>query len=331
MRPKSPLPPPARRAADDYARIARVIEFLRTRAPAQPDLATIAGTAGLSPFHLQRLFTRWAGLSPKQFLQTLAVGHAKTRLRASADVLSAAWDAGLSGPGRLHDLFVTLEAVTPGEFKRQGAGVRMGYGFHPTPFGECFVATTARGVCGLEFVAGRARGEMLDRFRAQWPGAELAESAAATAGVVRRIFGGWSATSPARPDRTQRAGESRSTSSPMRLAEVQAAADGTAEPLRVLVRGTNFQVQVWRALLRVPPGAVTSYGAVARAVGRPRAVRAVGTAVGANPVAFLIPCHRVLRGDGALGGYRWGDTRKAACLLWEEARGDPMRSSAGCP
>ncbi len=287
MRPKSPLPTPARRAADDYARIARVIEFLRTGAPAQPDLATIAAAAGLSPFHLQRLFTRWAGLSPKQFLQTLAVGHAKTRLRASADVLSASWDAGLSGPGRLHDLFVTLEAVTPGEFKRQGAGVRMGYGFHPTPFGECFIATTVRGVCGLEFVAGRARGEMLDRFRAQWPGAELAETAPATAGVVRRIFGG----------RAIR-----------------------GELLRVLVRGTNFQVQVWRALLRVPPGAVTSYGAVARAVGRPKAVRAVGTAVGANPVAFLIPCHRVLRGDGALGGYRWGETRKAACLLWEEPR-----------
>lgn len=287
MRPKSLLPSPARRTTDDYARIARVIEFLRTGAPAQPDLATIATAAGLSPFHLQRLFTRWTGLSPKQFLQTLAAGHAKTRLRASADVLSASWDAGLSGPGRLHDLFVTLEAVTPGEFKRQGAGVRMGYGFHPTPFGECFIATTVRGVCGLEFVAGRARGEILDRFRAQWPGAELAESAAATAGVVRRIFGGRA---------------------------------GRGELLRVLVRGTNFQVQVWRALLRVPPGAVTSYGAVARAVGRPKAVRAVGTAVGANPVAFLIPCHRVLRGDGALGGYRWGETRKAACLLWEEPR-----------
>jgi AraC family transcriptional regulator of adaptative response/methylated-DNA-[protein]-cysteine methyltransferase len=277
----------ASRPADDYALIARVIGYLRTQAEARPRLAEIAAAAGLGEFQLQRLFTRWAGISPKRFLQALALDRAQTRLRASADVLSASLDAGLSGPGRLHDLFVTLEAMTPGEFKQQGAGLRLTCGFHPTPFGEAFIATTSRGVCALEFTTGIARAAVRKDFRAAWPRAEITESNPATAGVMRRIFG---------------AGGARGA------------------PPRVLVRGTNFQVQVWRALLRVPPGGVTSYGEVARAIGRPRAVRAVGTAVGANPVAYLIPCHRVLRSDGALGGYRWGETRKAACLPWEDAR-----------
>ena len=289
---KTPFKKSLDEPAGDYARIARAIDFIRSHVAARPGLAEVAAAAGLSEFHLQRLFTRWAGLSPKRFLQTLTVGHAKARLRAAADVLSASLDAGLSGPGRLHDLFVTLEAVTPGEFKQQGAGVQITYGFHPTPFGECFIATTARGICGLEFVAERKRAEVLKGFRADWPRAAITESPAATAGVAHQIFRRWSATSPA--------------------------SSFDAGSLRVLVRGTNFQVQVWRALLRVPAGGVTSYGGVAREIGRPKAVRAVGTAVGANPVAFLIPCHRVLRGDGALGGYRWGETRKAACLLWED-------------
>jgi AraC family transcriptional regulator of adaptative response/methylated-DNA-[protein]-cysteine methyltransferase len=268
----------------DYTRVEQVIGYLRAHADAQPGLAEVAAAAGLGPFQLQRLFTRWAGISPKRFLQTLTLGRARARLRASADVLSASLEAGLSGPGRLHDLFVTLEAVTPGEFKRRGEGVRFACGFHPTPFGECFIATTARGVGALEFTSGTTRAGVLKDFRAVWPRAEVVESGRETAGVVRRIFGG-------------RGGE-----------------------LRVLVRGTNFQVQVWRALLRVPPGGVTSYGRGALGGGRPRAVRAVGSAVGANPVAWLIPCHRVLRGDGTLGGYRWGESRKAACLMWEEAQ-----------
>jgi AraC family transcriptional regulator of adaptative response/methylated-DNA-[protein]-cysteine methyltransferase len=274
-----------RPAADDYARIERAIAYLRAHAGDRPRLAEVAAATGLGPFQLQRLFTRWAGISPKRFLQTLALGQARARLRSSADVLSASLDAGLSGPGRLHDLFVTLEAVTPGEFKQQGEGVRFVCGFHPTPFGECFVATTTRGIAALEFTAGANPAAVLASFRAAWPRAEVIRSNRAAAKVVRRIFGGQSGA------------------------------------LRVLVRGTNFQVQVWLALLRIPPGGITSYGAVAQAIGRPRAVRAVGTAVGANPVAWLIPCHRVLRGDGALGGYRWGENRKAACLLWEETRG----------
>ncbi len=289
-----PAPPllRLRRPAADYARIARAIDYIRARTDTPPVLAEVAAAAGLDRFHFQRLFTRWAGLSPKRYMQVLAHGRARARLRASADVLSASLDAGLSGPGRLHDLFVTLEAVTPGEFKQGGAGLRLVWGFHPTPFGQVFVATTVRGVCALEFTAGVVRADVLREFRAAWPRAEITESAAATAGVVRRIF------------RTR---------------------DAPGAPPRVLVRGTNFQVQVWRALLRVPPGGATTYAEVARSVGRPRAVRAVGTAVGANPVAFLIPCHRVLRSDGALGGYRWGETRKAACLLWEEARAVPGR------
>jgi AraC family transcriptional regulator of adaptative response/methylated-DNA-[protein]-cysteine methyltransferase len=259
-----------RRLSADYACIERVITYLRAHAGDRPGLAEVAAATGLGPFQLQRLFTRWAGISPKRFLQTLALDQARARLLQSADVLSASLDAGLSGPGRLHDLFVTLEAVTPGEFKQQGAGVCFVCGFHPTPFGQGFIATTARGVAALEFTAGAAPAAVLASFRAAWPRAEVVHSDPATAVMVRRIFGG-------------RGGS-----------------------LRVLVRGTNFQVQVWRALLRVPTGSVTSYGAVARAIGRPRAVRAVGSAVGANPVAWLIPCHRVLRGDGGLGGYRWG-------------------------
>jgi AraC family transcriptional regulator of adaptative response/methylated-DNA-[protein]-cysteine methyltransferase len=272
---------------DDYDRIARAIEFLRAHAAEQPGLAVVAAAVHLSEFHLQRLFTRWAGLSPKRFLQCLTVEHAKARLRAAADVLSATLDVGLSSPGRLHDLFVTLEAVTPGEFKAGGAGVRIAYGFQGSPFGECLVATTARGICALEFVAGRARRTVVAELAQRWPAATLTEAPGESARIAERIF---------HPRRK------------------------SALPLTVLVQGTNFQVQVWRALLRVPPGAVVSYRAVAQGIGRPTAVRAVGSAVGANPVAFLIPCHRVLRADGEPGGYRWGLTRKAACQLWEEAR-----------
>lgn len=278
----------SRDPAADYARIARVIDFIRAEAKErrQPSLREIAGAAHASEFHLQRLFSRWAGLSPKRFLQLLTLENAKERLARSADLLSATFDAGLSSPGRLHDLFVHVEAVTPGEFKTGGAGLRIRHGFHPTPFGECLVGATQRGVCFLEFRGEEPRRGLLARLARSWPGARLEEAPEETGELVRRIF-------------------SREA--------------GAGASLSLLVKGTNFQTAVWRALLRVPPGHVVSYARLAEWIGAPGAARAIGAAVGANPVAWLIPCHRVLRGDGSLGGYHWGETRKAAALAWEQA------------
>jgi AraC family transcriptional regulator of adaptative response/methylated-DNA-[protein]-cysteine methyltransferase len=270
--------------SDDYRRIARAIEFVRSQAGSQPTLAQVAAAIGLSPFHLQRLFSRWAGISPKRFLQALTVEHAKARLRERADVLTTALDVGLSSPGRLHDLFVALEAMTPGEYKEHGAGLVIRHGFGPTPLGTCFVAWTDRGICALEFADSPAdRAEIADRLRREWPQARHQEDRSAVK-TLSRIF--------ARDPRA-------------------------AQPLSVLVRGTNFQVQVWRALLDIPRGTATTYFGVARQLGRPTAHRAVAGAVAANRVGILIPCHRVLRHDGQLGGYRWGETRKLAALLWE--------------
>ena len=272
--------------AADYARVARAIEFIQSRAEGQPSLAEIAEAIGVSEFHCQRLFSRWAGISPKRFLQVLTLEHAKALLRGEADVLSASYEAGLSGPGRLHDLFVTLEAVTPGEFKAAGSGVSIGYGFHPTPLGDAFIASTERGVCALEFADRlEEREEALERLRKNWPSARIERDQAATGRLAERVFG----------------------------------KGGSPERLSVLVRGTNFQVQVWRALLTVAAGSAVTYAEVARKIGNPRAVRAVGSAVGANPVAWLIPCHRVILSSGALGNYRGGPTRKAAALIYESA------------
>jgi AraC family transcriptional regulator of adaptative response/methylated-DNA-[protein]-cysteine methyltransferase len=275
----------AARAARDYERIARAIGYLRRHAAARPDLAAVARHVHLSEYHLQRLFKRWAGVSPKRFLQFLTVGHARTRLAAARSLLDLAHEVGLSGPGRLHELFVTLEAVTPAEARCGGAGIEIRHGLHPTPFGRALIAVTARGVCGLHFVDGE--NAALDRLRATWPHAVLRRDPAGTASLASRIFAPLAA--PA------------------------------AKPLALLVRGTNFQIQVWRALLALPFGAVTSYGGIARRIGAPGATRAVGNAVAANPVAYLIPCHRVLRESGEMGGYRWGETRKAVMLAWETA------------
>lgn len=273
----------------DYHRIERAIRFIDTSAPARPSLEDVAEHVGLSPFHFQRLFTRWAGISPKRFQQVLALEYAKELLRDSRNLLDATYDAGLTSGGRLHDLFVRLEAVTPGEYRAGGAGLRIQAGFHETPFGECLLATTERGVCGLSFDASRdaAMADLVSR----WPGAVIEEKPRATAPVARRLFEALAVRDPA-----------------------------GLVPLSLLVRGTNFQVKVWSALLRIPAGAVATYEDVATAIGAPRAVRAVGTAVGRNPVAFLIPCHRVIRGTGALGGYRWGVERKRAMLAWESGR-----------
>lgn len=268
----------------DYQRVARAIEYIRSRVASQPTLAEVAAAVNLSEYHLQRLFTRWSGISPKRFLQVLTLEHAKAVLERSADVLTTSHQVGMSGSSRLHDLFVTLEAVTPGQYKAKGQGMEIRYGFHPTPFGECLLAETDRGICALEFVTEKDPQVKLDSLARRWERANLIEAADRTALTINRIFGRASA------GQTQ---------------------------LNILVRGTNFQVKVWNALMRIPPGHLTSYSAVAEWIGHPRATRAVGSAVGANPVAYLIPCHRVLRGDGQLGGYHWGLTRKCACLVWE--------------
>lgn len=270
----------------DYERIARALEFLEDAAPVQPPLRALAEHVGLSEFHLQRLFTRWAGISPKRFLQVQTLAHAKQALEEARSILHGTWDAGLSSAGRLHDLFVSLEAVTPGEYRTGGAGLRIEAGFHPTPFGECLVGVTGRGVCALTFPGDREAA--WQELQARWPAAVVVEAPRRTAEVAGRIF------APLHhPDR---------------------------RPLALLVRGTNFQVQVWNALLRIPAGHVAAYEDIAAAVGSPAAVRAVGTAVGRNPIAFLIPCHRVIRANGHIGGYRWGVPRKRAIMAWEDGR-----------
>lgn len=270
----------------DYARIARAIAWLQAHAAAQPDLASAARHVGLSEFHFQRLFTRWAGVSPKRFLQFLTIEDAKRRLASTRSTLDLAADVGLSGSGRLHDLFVTLEAMSPGEALLGGAGLDIRHGVHDTRFGPALIATTTRGVCALHFVDAENTG--LEQLRQAWPRAQLVHDPAATAAVAQRLF------------------------TPL-VAETQ-------QPLALLVKGTNFQIQVWRALLALPTGTVTTYGDLADALAMPSAARAVGTAVGANSLAYLIPCHRVIRATGALTGYRWGIARKTAMLAWEAAQ-----------
>ena len=269
----------------DYARVARAIEYLRRHADEQPDLTAAARHVHLSEHHFQRLFTRWAGVSPKRFLQYLTVEHAKSRLAASQTLLDVAGGIGLSGPGRLHDLFVTVEAMSPGEFKAGGAGLAIRYGIHASPFGAALIAASPRGLCGLHFVDGGIDPTAL--LRRDWPHAELHHDPHGTASLARDIFAPF--------------------------------ASQPAKPLALLVRGTNFQVKIWRALLALPLGSVTTYGDIARRLGEPGTARAVGNAIGANPIAWLIPCHRVIRESGEPGGYRWGQSRKAAMLGWEAA------------
>ncbi len=278
----------------DYARIGRVLDLLAETFPDQPSLAELSAHLGLSEFHFQRLFLRWVGVSPKKFLQHLTLAEAKRRLRASHSVLDAAYSAGLSGPGRLHDLFVAVEAVTPGEFKAHGAGLTIRYGFHDSPFGDCLLMATPRGICGLGFVADGDRPAALAKLSRGWERAEFRADAAATEEFVPRIF--------APPD--------------------QADARGAA-PIRLLLRGSRFQLKVWQALLEIPQGGLATYQDIARRLGLPPgAARAVGNANGANPVSWLIPCHRVIRKSGALGGYGWGLGRKMAMIGWEaEATG----------
>lgn len=283
----------------DYIRIESALGYLAAHGAAQPTLAEVADHVGLSEHHLQRVFTRWAGISPKRFLQFQTVETAKALLRESRSVLDTTYEAGLSSGGRLHDLFVTLEAMTPGEYKAGGNGLTIATGFHDSPFGECLIAVTERGLCGLSFVVGDDRDAAMAELANRWPGATFVENTAWTQPVAAQVFAAWDGGSwnPA--------------------AESAGRTPVTPAPLSLLVRGTNFQVRVWEALLRIPPGSVATYEDIASAVGSPGATRAVASAIGQNPVAYLIPCHRVIRKTGAFGGYHWGAARKVAILLRE--------------
>lgn len=283
------------RRLDDYHLIESAIRLIRTERATQPGLDQLAARLQTNPWRLQRVFRRWTGISPKRFLQHLTLTRAKQVLREGRPVLEAALDAGLSGGSRLHDHFVRLESVTPGEYGSRGDGLSLSWGLAESPFGTALLGWTGRGLTWLAFVPGEAPERALQELRAEWPRADLVEDVAGAAELAARAF-------------------------------VEPAAGG--EELRLLVRGTDFQVQVWRALLRIEPGQVHSYSAVAAAVGRPDAVRAVGSAIGANPISWLIPCHRVLRQNGALGGYRWGLERKQAMLAWESVRHGPAAPAA---
>jgi AraC family transcriptional regulator of adaptative response/methylated-DNA-[protein]-cysteine methyltransferase len=272
----------------DYHLVEQALAYLEKHYQEQPSLAEIAASAGLSEYHFQRLFTHWVGISPKRFLQFLTKEHAKQMLERSASLLDVAYQTGLSGPGRLHDLFVNCEAVTPGEYKNQGQGLTITYAFQPTPFGECLLAKTDRGICSLTFVKAGERLEALDALRNRWSQAEFRQDTAVIAPLVRQIF--------PLARRLERA------------------------PINLYLCGTNFQIKVWEALLRVPPGNVVSYENIAVSIGMPRAVRAVGRAVAANPIAVIIPCHRVIRKMGVFGDYHWGSARKKAILGWEMAK-----------
>ncbi len=271
----------------DYERIAQAISFISSRVEHQPTLNEIAAHIHLSPFHFQRLFSRWAGVTPKRFLQVLTVERAKQLLRKSVPLLEVSDSMGLSSSSRLYDHFVQLEAVTPGEYKTGGLGLSIEYAVHGTPFGNAFIAITPKGVCKLAFLRNVETDEHLADLINTWPYAEMHANRLSTLGVIDAMFG--------REMKSNR-------------------------PLSLHVSGTNFQTSVWKALLMIPPGTVASYSQVAAAIGHPDAARAVGMAVGANPVAFLIPCHRVIRQSGKIGGYRWGETRKHAIHAWEVAR-----------
>ena len=276
---------PLATAAADYDIVRRAIAHIRGNWRAQPEIDPIAEAAGVTPTELHHLFRRWAGLTPKAFLQALTLDSARQLLRDSASVLDASYEVGLSGPGRLHDLFVTHEAMSPGEWKSGGEGLTIAYGFHPSAFGTALVMATERGLCGLAFAdPGKERATLAD-MRHRWPKAKFIEDSARTAPLTARIFDRklW------RPD----------------------------QPLRVVLIGTDFEVRVWETLLRIPMGRATTYSDIAGNIGSPKAARAVGAAVGKNPVSFVVPCHRVLGKSGELTGYHWGISRKRAMLGWE--------------
>ena len=265
----------------DGQRITRAIEYLTENFELQPSLNEAAHVAGLSSFHFQQLFTRYVGICPKKFIKHLSLKRAKESLASSASVLDAAYDVGLSGSGRLHDLFVVHESLTPSEWKARGAGKDLVYGWHPSPFGECLIVASERGVCGLAFELEEGRDATVENLFTSLGDARRKEDASLTKRFADLAFDG---------------GE-----------------------LKVVLRGTPFQLRVWEGLLRIPSGTVASYEGLARALGRPTAARAVAGAIARNPVSWLVPCHRVLRGTGAITGYRWGPTKKRSMLAYEAA------------
>ena len=275
-------------AAIDYERIEKAIQFLTDNFHSQPNLKEIAGKIHVSEYHFQRLFSRWVGISPKRFLQFLTKEYAKTLLEKSINLLDVTYEAGLTSPGRLHDLFVTCEAVTPGEYKAKGEGLEISYGYHATPFGECLLAKTNRGICGLSFVQHNDRRRVYADLEARWQNATLIEEPDITRPFVKRIFN---------PSQGKK-----------------------SAPLHLVLSGTNFQIKVWEALIKIPMGAVVSYEDVAAHIGMPKASRAVGNAVGSNPISFVIPCHRVIRKTAEFGNYGGGVARKLAILGWEAVR-----------
>ncbi len=271
----------------DYQRVERAIQFLHRNFRDQPSLDEIAQAANLSPYHFQRLFTRWAGVSPTRFMQALSLKEAKRALVRSESVLDASLTAGLSGPGRLHDLFVTFEAMTPGDFKIQGKGLTVRYGIHASPYGSFVIAMTDRGICGLQFIEDENTDAALRAIRSQLPAANFITAPKETGPIAEAIF----------------------------------RADKSNTSVSISVIGTNFQIRVWRALLSIPPGSLVSYGGLAKAMAMPKAARAVGSAIGANPVAYIIPCHRAIRATGLIDtNYRWGPARKLAMIGREAAK-----------
>lgn len=273
--------------SEDYLRIEQAIAYLENHYKDQPSLEEVAANIGLSEFHFQRLFTRWAGVSPKRFLQFLTKEGAKDLLNRSENLLDTTHQVGLSSLGRLHDLFVTTEAVSPGEYKSRGEGVTIRYGLHASPFGKCLVAVTERGICHLGFVQ-TSEGDAIDNLVADWKNAQMIEDNKHTAPLIEPIFD-----------------------------------EGSRGKLNIHLRGTNFQLKVWEALLKIPTGTVTTYEGLAERIGQPTASRAVGTAVGHNPIAVLIPCHRVIRKVGEFGNYRYGAPRKKALLAYESVTTNP--------
>ncbi len=276
--------------AGDYEQIAQAIAYIRDNAGLQPSLEQVATHFGLSPWHFQKKFTSWVGVSPKRFLEFLTVQHARKLLDKSASILDTALDLGLSGPGRLHDQFVSIEAVTPGQYKRLGYGLKIYYGIHPCPIGMMLLALTDKGICELAFGSMELLEQEANEMDKRWPAAQIYCDPLRTGPLANSLFN---------------AGNQER--------------DGHQKQFRLFVRGTNFQVNVWRALLRIPEGSLISYKQLAQLTGNPSAVRATASAVGANPVSYLIPCHRILRTSGLLGGYRWGIENKKALIAWESA------------
>ncbi|MDX1411458.1 MAG: bifunctional helix-turn-helix domain-containing protein/methylated-DNA--[protein]-cysteine S-methyltransferase, partial [Nitrospirales bacterium] len=277
------------RQANDYRRIEQAIRNLTQRARRQPDLKQLAANLNLSESHFQRLFSRWAGVSPKRFLQFLTLDYAKCVLAKSDNLMDVTLESGLSSVSRLHDLFIECEAVTPGEYRSRGKGVSIMYGFHPSPFGECLLAATSRGICGLTFIQKGNGSQALKALSRRWGQATLAANSSVTRPLLERIF---------------------PTSRNYR------------KPVYLFVKGTNFQIKVWEALLRIPTGSMVSYSNIARQVGMPQASRSVANAIADNPIQYLIPCHRVIQKVGAFGGYQGGPERKKALNGWEAALGE---------